>query len=85
MIDTIYILSLLALCLVVTVAFCVRMYHRIPERRADRRRDAGLCARCGYDLRGTPGRCPECGQVPEGDEEDLESETPGSGEAPGRL
>jgi len=23
----------------------------------------GLCPRCAYDLRGTPGLCPECGEV----------------------
>jgi hypothetical protein len=32
-------------------------------RRQRRRKSKGLCLRCGYDLRGSDGICPECGSA----------------------
>ena len=36
----------------------------VYSNRKSPRSRSGVCERCGYDLRATPDRCPECGAVP---------------------
>jgi predicted amidophosphoribosyltransferase len=47
---------------VLVLVLPLRWYAKL--RRDRRRLRASLCPACGYDLRATPDRCPECGAVP---------------------
>jgi hypothetical protein len=51
----------LLLLLSVVVGGSRDLIYRWRDRIQESRRSHGLCARCGYDVRFSPTRCPECG------------------------
>ena len=44
----------------------------LPVYRCRKRKKLGLCLKCGYDLRGSGERCPECGTAIEMDRPRLQ-------------
>jgi hypothetical protein len=63
-IDTSIVIPWWSFCAMGAILPLIAIRRISKIRRWRRRNRAGLCATCGYDLRATPEKCPECGTIP---------------------
>jgi len=63
LLDNNYFFFLLPYWFPLTVSGCFLAWWMMSRRSGSGRREGNLCLNCGYDLRATPDRCPECGTV----------------------
>ena len=62
--TTAYVAPILFFVALTSVVPALRLVAFLRARRRARWGRDGRCESCGYDLRGSPGRCPECGAPP---------------------
>jgi hypothetical protein len=62
LVEAVGLLAIGALVAAVIVGGLADLWHHRRDFLEQRRRARGLCAGCGYDLRGSGSRCPECGR-----------------------